>query len=163
MISSTEIRDKLLSIQFSLIVSDLRIHPLSKKATMTIERKNHALPPRSTALSSNVSTVNRCWHSEKINILSLPNKNSKNKNGKVLLSFLLYITVVDHAPPKRNMEQHFRGPSRSIMNGRCANGEFLTSINFYTLLIWWQLDFKARFLLNSRDAMQSRQRGLIIK
>ena len=133
--SSTEIRDKLLSIQFSLIVSDLRIHPLSKKATMTIERKNHALPPGSTALSSSVSMVHRCWHSEKINILPLPNINNKNKNGKVLLSFLLYITVVDHAP-RRNMEQHFRGPSRSIMNGRCANGELLTSIDFYTLLIW---------------------------
>ena len=66
---------------------------------MTIERKNHALPPRSTALSSSVSTVHRCWHSEKINILPLPNINNKNKNGKVLLSFLLYITVVDHAPP----------------------------------------------------------------
>ena len=132
--SSTEIRDKLLSIQFSLIVSDLRIHPLSKKATMTIERKNHALPPRRTALSNSVSTVHRCWHSEKINILPLPNINNKNKNGKVLLSF--HILQSSITPPKRNMEQHFRGPSRSIMNGRCANGEFLTSINFYTLLIW---------------------------
>ena len=37
----------------------------------------------------------------KINILPLPNKNNKNKNGKVLLSFLLYITVVDHAPQEK--------------------------------------------------------------
>ena len=70
---------------------------------MTIERKNHASPPGSTALSSGIYTVHGCWHPKKINILPLPNKNNKNKNknGKVLLSFLLYITVVDHASQEK--------------------------------------------------------------
>ena len=133
--SSTEIRDKLLSIQFSLIVSDLRIHPLSKKATMTIERKNHALPPRSTALSISVSTVHRCWHSERLIFSPSQTKIIKIKMEKFCFHFSC-ILQSSITPPRRNMEQHFRGPSRSIMNGRCANGEFLTSINFYTLLIW---------------------------